>query len=438
MESNTNCNRYGGWPKVTGEKTGFFHTEKIGGRWWLIDPEGCAYIALAINHIKSDLLREPYNDYIFKTKYGTEEAFYRGVERDLKSWGFNALGTYNDEELCETVEMPFFHLFRFLNICGYYASYAFREEYAPLPYSYFPDIYSESWRNGCEEKIARECGRLKNEKRLIGYFFSDVPVWYQVDRWVDALLQVPGEAPGKKKYVEKMKERYKDDIDAWNRVYGTVYKRFEEIAENPFRRKSVNDRSAVLQDDEAFIRTVARDYYSFINSTIRKYDSNHLLLGDKYDGNAGIPPFVLEEAKEYIDGLAVQYYQIDPLEDHMSRIDYWQGLVDKPVLDTDSSFNVPKLKMPDPYGPHCATQYERGLRHKRYTEAFFGKPYAVGWLWCGYIDGLKGSGKPGTQEIHQHGGLKNEFDEPHTASTEIITQTNRNIYKTASGGSEER
>jgi len=26
---------YGGWTKIKGQKTGFFHAERIGGRWWL-------------------------------------------------------------------------------------------------------------------------------------------------------------------------------------------------------------------------------------------------------------------------------------------------------------------------------------------------------------------------------------------------------------------
>ena len=31
---------YGGWKGLSGEKTGWFHTEKINDRWWIIMPEG--------------------------------------------------------------------------------------------------------------------------------------------------------------------------------------------------------------------------------------------------------------------------------------------------------------------------------------------------------------------------------------------------------------
>ena len=35
---------YGGWKAATYEATGFFRTQKIGERWWMIDPAGHPYI----------------------------------------------------------------------------------------------------------------------------------------------------------------------------------------------------------------------------------------------------------------------------------------------------------------------------------------------------------------------------------------------------------
>ena len=31
---------YGGWLQLTGVKTGYFHTQEIQGRWWLVTPDG--------------------------------------------------------------------------------------------------------------------------------------------------------------------------------------------------------------------------------------------------------------------------------------------------------------------------------------------------------------------------------------------------------------
>ena len=32
--------RYGGFLDINGERTGFFHTERINDRWWLVTPNG--------------------------------------------------------------------------------------------------------------------------------------------------------------------------------------------------------------------------------------------------------------------------------------------------------------------------------------------------------------------------------------------------------------
>ena len=41
---------YGGFIDIVGERTGFFHTQEIDGRWWLVTPEGNAFLSLGINH----------------------------------------------------------------------------------------------------------------------------------------------------------------------------------------------------------------------------------------------------------------------------------------------------------------------------------------------------------------------------------------------------
>ena len=40
--------RYGGWAQRRVKATGFFRTERIGGRWWLVDPEGCVFLSVGL------------------------------------------------------------------------------------------------------------------------------------------------------------------------------------------------------------------------------------------------------------------------------------------------------------------------------------------------------------------------------------------------------
>ena len=42
---------YGGWTRITGRKTGFFHTEEIGGRWWFVTPDGNAFYSKGVDTV---------------------------------------------------------------------------------------------------------------------------------------------------------------------------------------------------------------------------------------------------------------------------------------------------------------------------------------------------------------------------------------------------
>ena len=41
---------YGGFIDIVGERTGFFHTQEIDGRWWLVTPEGHGFFGVGISH----------------------------------------------------------------------------------------------------------------------------------------------------------------------------------------------------------------------------------------------------------------------------------------------------------------------------------------------------------------------------------------------------
>jgi len=43
--------QYGGWKNIKGKATGFFHTEKIDNRWWVITPEGNGFIVVGLQHM---------------------------------------------------------------------------------------------------------------------------------------------------------------------------------------------------------------------------------------------------------------------------------------------------------------------------------------------------------------------------------------------------
>ena len=83
----SNLDQYGGWQARAGSKTGFFHTEKIGERWWLIDPDGNLFIHKGITSVAPQ--DSPKSSAAFKTQFGNESKWADDTAKLLKSYGFN-------------------------------------------------------------------------------------------------------------------------------------------------------------------------------------------------------------------------------------------------------------------------------------------------------------------------------------------------------------
>jgi len=55
--------RYGGWPGLTFSATGYFHIAQTDERFWLVTPEGNAFLSYVINHIEPKWMKRFYNEH---------------------------------------------------------------------------------------------------------------------------------------------------------------------------------------------------------------------------------------------------------------------------------------------------------------------------------------------------------------------------------------
>ena len=67
QSANSDISKYGGFKGTKAKATGFFHVEKIEGKWWFVDPEGYLFFSNGSCCIESgsDLARIKGREYIF-------------------------------------------------------------------------------------------------------------------------------------------------------------------------------------------------------------------------------------------------------------------------------------------------------------------------------------------------------------------------------------
>ncbi len=122
--------RFGGWkdgPKL--KATGSFRTEKVGGKWWLVTPEGRLFfsVGLDVTRIMTDITdgsRHPdwyqspvpadgkmaFTTWNLERKFGRrdfDDEYYDLVLRRFDSWGLNTIGNWSAPELGLKSKKPY-------------------------------------------------------------------------------------------------------------------------------------------------------------------------------------------------------------------------------------------------------------------------------------------------------------------------------------------
>ncbi len=89
--------RYGGFVDIQGQRTGFFHTERIRDRWWLVTPDGHGFFGMGLSHPITSMSEGA----ITFACDGNQEEWMRNGIRKMRALGFNCVwsGPYSLERI---------------------------------------------------------------------------------------------------------------------------------------------------------------------------------------------------------------------------------------------------------------------------------------------------------------------------------------------------
>jgi len=338
---------------------GYFTLGQRKGRWFLITPEGQPFFTMGLNHIDPASLRYPENLEIWKNKYNgsTIQWIKESVVPNLQSWGFNTVGWVQEVTVKQwqhsrpftideyrALDMPYCHLLPFI------------ESHQWEKHTVHFDFRSEDWKEWCDYVARSHCAELSDEKNLIGYFYSDCPTWV-----------------------------HEREHNAWR---GPIF--------DPERLKTDAGRKE--------LRELARLYYQTTYDAIRRYDPHHLILGDRYEANAPLPPEVYEEALPFVDVLSFQDFRAP-----ITHLAEWHEKTGKPVLLADAA----GLRNDG----DAFFRSNNGGWYAETLEALFENPGCIGFHLCGAYQRNKARRR----------GLLDENEQPDQEEINVMAEANRKL-----------
>ncbi len=437
--------RFGGLRSLRFEATGFFRLER-GDRWWLVTPEGHAWLGFGLNHVESAFLAQPYNVDVWMRRFAAravgDDAWSAGLRArviaDMAACGFNHFGIHNNRPLVEGLGFAGIVPLTFVRIPHYRAVTA----------ADFHDVFAPEFAAHCAALAAERVAPRAADPWVLGWAFTDCPVFTDAEAaarpvvshgparpapptWPRWMRNLSAHAPGKQAWVACIRERYADDLAAFNDGYGVAFRSWDELlAATGWRELTDFTNPRELEDNRAFLERVVDQYYRTAVAAVRRHAPHHLIFGDKLNANTDGADAVLPVTARHTD--VVHYQMYGRWDAQRATLDRWRAVTDRPFFNGDSSFAAPSPHMPNPHGPHARDEAERGELAFDFGRNAFARPDFVGWTVCGWIETR--ADMPG-KEQKQHSGFADPLGVAHEPYTGRLREFSERIYEFAGAAS---
>jgi hypothetical protein len=418
----------------TERATGFFHTVKRDGRWWLVDPKGKAFYAIGTDHCRysghgcQTLGYSPYQRKNDAKWQGDRNAWAIQATDRLKSWGFNLIGAGNGQEarykgLAHT------------EFISFGASFSSSDNIVEkTTWTGFPNVFSPKWPAYCDRRAREACAEKKNDPWLFGYFLDNELEWYgkahiETGLFEEAMLKPAGHT-AKTALIKYLQDKY-PTVGDLNKAWGISLKSFDDLQD--LSTLTGPNTDTVKADKLGYTRLVAEMYFKYTTEAIRRHDPNHMIIGCRFAGNA--PAGIWDINGKYCDIVTFNSYpRIDLETEDVSDLialysDYYK-MAQKPMMLTEWSFPALDSGLPCKHGAgmRVDTQTQRTQCFRIYQEMLFRLPFMVGSDFFMWVD-EPALGISDTFPEDSNYGLVNEDDVPYPELTAMATKVNPTAAK---------
>jgi len=392
-----NYSKYGGWKNKKFEATGFFRTHHDGNRWWMVDPDGYAFVSVGIDCIRASasgavtgqedlfkwlpdttkkIYKEVYSDrgeYTLVDFYKTNFIRIFGEEwkekwevittGQIKSFGINTIANWSDIEYARKAKIP------------YVLPLAHFPSTEVKLYRDFPDVFSVEYSENAQ-KFASQLSDFKNDSYLIGYFLRNEPHWAFGEHDIAFEMFATDQPSESKNTFAKWLTLQYASVEDLNKNWNLKLTSFEEITTNVFEEYP---SEKAKKDLWRFSEILVAKYVNVPCDEVEKVDPNHLNLGMRY---AWISSNLLYKAGERFDAFSINGYG-NPGPPQTADIARISG---KPVMIGEFHFGATDRGLPATGIQGALTQNERAKAYRYYIEHGLARSELIGMHYFQWLD----------------------------------------------------
>jgi hypothetical protein len=441
---NSSFSKYGGWKEKRFKPSGFFRTQHDGKRWWLVDPEGYAFLSVGVDCIRSkssgpvtgieDLFEwlPEKNDSLFGASVSGNEK-----SKIVDFYKANLIRIFGSEWKSRWSKMTADMLRSLsINTVGNWSEISFAKEnklayVLPLSrfpgtkiqlYRDFPDVFSDEYKKNSVE-FARQLIDYKDDPYLIGYFLRNEPQWaFGYHNLAYEMFATGQPSVTKDEFIKWINSKYNNDIQSFNKSWNLNIEKFDELRDITFKKYP---STAADSDFYSFSSIMVRKYVDTPCDEVVKVDKHHLNLGMRY---AWISSDLLYRAGERFDVFSINGYgYAPPPTADIARIS------NKPVMIGEFHHGAVDRALPATGITAVISQDERGAAYRNYIEQGFSRPELIGMHYFQWVDQPYYGRFDGE---NYNIGIVTIQNLSYPELTQAMRITNERIYKVGSGSEE--
>jgi hypothetical protein len=440
--------KYGGWAAGRSLKaTGFFRTQKVGNKWWLVDPDGHLFFSQGLDCVRmldttpiderqewfeafpgpepqfSEFLSHGYalkghyerrqpQCFCFAganlaRKYGADwrKSSAETIHKRLRSWGLNTIGNWSDESVW------FMRRTAYTDSIG--SGRAAEIQGSEGYWGKFPDVFDPQFAEAVRRGMETRKGKSAGDPWCIGYFSDNEMSWGDEVSLAVAALQSPQSQAAKQAFVVDLKAKY-GAIARLNEAWGASHASWDALLES----RQAPDKEKARADLTAFYTKLAERYFQTVRHAIKSVAPTQLYLGCRF---AWVNARAAAAAAKYCDVVSYNLYQ-------RSVADFqFNGGADVPLLIGEFHFGALDRGLFHTGLVSVADQAARAQAYKEYVQGAVRHPQFVGCHWFQYQDEPT-IGRVYDEENYQI-GFVDVADTPYTETIAAAREVAHNLYR---------
>ena len=345
-------NRYGSYKYLRADSTGYFHVQKIDGRWWLIDPDGYAGINRAVTSF-SDPTTVQY-DYDLCSRIG-----------------FNAAGNFvaSESQTKDDYNVTNYATWGYTRRYAFHSSYkSYRKKKHTTPTGDYVFVLDPEFEEFCNSAAESNIRPFASERDLIGWF-TDNEIPFNEDQLGYLITEL-------------------DSLDP-SRAAARVWAAERGITESDIRTNNAKVTNTIKKQ---FAGYLAERYYSVVEQAIRSVDPVHMILGSRLHGRPRANTYVVQASHAHTDVTSVNFYDYYSPNDQIAKSSWTQ---DHPCLVSEFYIKDINYQPSSQSGAgwYVQSQTDRGYWYENTCLQLLASKCYIGWQYFRYMDDSGGSNK---------------------------------------------